>query len=658
MQPLIAEKMNLGYHKTMKRFLIILLLLAVAFPVFAMETDGKIFLKKGKQQLENKKYEDAIIHLSRASKDIPLLGDYALLWLSDAYHEIGNHKESLNAIRTLLNKYPDSPLEKKARLREMKEAEETSADNIRQLFESYTRDYKGDQEVKYLYAQWLKKNSYTDQAIKVFKELYIGAGPFSSMAYNELDTSDIRVDDLLRRASNLMNAMEYRTAESVLKTALTRDAGDMGTDIRKALGQSLFRQKRYSEAAELYRQVKDKYWEMRSRYRAGEKNAIESSIEELLCGDDKKLASILISVASDKRREGKKEEAITLFSKVKDSYATAGEDALWGIGWTHYLNGEYKKASDIFSKLYDKFSDTKYLYWKGRSIEADGEDASPIFQQLSQKRRDYYSTLSHSRGRNGNERSVWAGDKRRKKTMAPVHKVVLKKMDRIDTLLEIGLSKEASAELVYLSRNTNSLDDVVYICSKLQELGQYKYSVRLAVRVPYTQILLPFLYPLAHWDIVEKLSEKYHVDPLLILAIVREESRFDSDARSSAGALGLMQLMPKTAYRFDKKMKLGIRSSNDILDVKHNLNLGTFYISGLIREFSSYAPAIASYNAGEDIVKQWLQSGKYKSADEFIEDIPYQETRRYVKKVLTTFFEYKRIFSEGEENIDFPIEKL
>jgi soluble lytic murein transglycosylase len=635
-----------------------ILFIVIATPVYAMETDGKECLRKGKEQLENRKYKDAITNLSRAAKEMPLLGDYALLWLSDAYKETGNHQESLKAVHTLLNSYPYSPLEKKARLREIIESEETSEDNIQQLFESYTREFKSDQEVQYLYARWLKKNNKTDQAQKVFKKLYIGAGPFSGMSYNELDKSDISVDDLVNHASNLMNTMEYKSAESALRLALSKDPEDMRKDILKALGHSIFKQKRYSEAAEIYRQAKEKYWEMRSRYRAGEKETIESSIVDLLSGDDKKLASILIAVASDKRREGKKEEAINLFSKVKDSYSTAREDALWGIGWTHYMNREYKEASDIFTTLYNRYSDTKYLYWKGRSIEAEGEDASQIFQQLIEKRRDYYSMLSHSKNRSGIERSSITANKRINKTVTPVRKVILKRIDRVDTLLELGLSKEATEELIYLSKKTNSIDDVVYICSKLQELGQYKYSVRLAIRAPYAQELLPFLYPLAYWDIVEKLSGKYHIDPLLVLAIVREESRFDSEARSSAGALGLMQLMPKTAYRFDKKVKLGIHSSNDILHAKYNLNLGMFYISSLIREFGSYATAIASYNAGGDIVKKWIQTGKYKSADEFIEDIPYQETRRYVKKVLTTFFEYKRIFSQGEENIDIPIEKL
>ncbi len=92
--------------------------------------------------------------------------------------------------------------------------------------------------------------------------------------------------------------------------------------------------------------------------------------------------------------------------------------------------------------------------------------------------------------------------------------------------------------------------------------------------------------------------------------------------------------------------------------MRNNLNVGILYLGNLVREFGSYAPAIASYNAGEDIVKKWLKAGHYKSADEFIEDIPYLETRNYVKRVLTTFSEYRRLFSSDDVTTDIPIEKL
>lgn len=167
-----------------------------------------------------------------------------------------------------------------------------------------------------------------------------------------------------------------------------------------------------------------------------------------------------------------------------------------------------------------------------------------------------------------------------------------------------------------------------------------------------------FLYPRAYWTTVEGLAQRHDIDPLLVLAIVREESRFDADARSVAGALGLMQLMPKTAYRLDNKLGLGIDNTYEILNTKNNLHLGTYYLSSLVREFGSYTYAIAAYNAGEQIVNKWRKQRRYRSADEFIEDIPYEETRNYVKRVLTSLFEYKRISSAGDDAIEMSIEKL
>ena len=103
---------------------------------------------------------------------------------------------------------------------------------------------------------------------------------------------------------------------------------------------------------------------------------------------------------------------------------------------------------------------------------------------------------------------------------------------------------------------------------------------------------------------------------------------------------------------------MGIDNSQDILKVKNNLHVGIYYLSHLIKEFGSYTRAIAAYNAGEETVRKWLQKGNYKSPDEFIEDIPYSETRNYVKRVLSTFLAYKRISAAGEDMVEIPVGKL
>jgi soluble lytic murein transglycosylase len=643
----------------MKRLIIFFVFILIFSQItYAYESSGKEYLKKGRNFLEQKKYSEAIEFLTKAANEFTLLEDYALLWLSDALHESGEHEKSLATIRLLLKKYPDSSLGKKARIREIKEAEEISDNDVQKLFESYLKDYQNDSDIKYLYARWLKKNDNPGSAKKIFKDLYISGNSYSDIAFSELQPCDLTSEDLFKRSKNLMNNYDYKSAERTLRMALAKSEGILRRQILTELGHSLFKQKRYSEAAEIYNQTQDKYWELRSRYRAREKETVLSSVDEMLNAGDRRIVSVLVAVASDKRREGDFAGAIELFRKIIDKYPSEREEAIWGIGWTYFLSGEYKKSSEIFKELFDKYNDSKYLYWYARSIDMSGENASDKYKRLVENKKDFYSLIAGRRMNSSINLIKSSETIKIKKPVISSKDYLSKKLDRIECLLELGFQKEAASEMLYISRKTNSTDDIYYICTKLNEIGYYNHSVRLASKMPEIQKMMEFLYPLAHWEIVERFSDKYNLDPLLILAVVREESRFDSDARSPAGALGLMQLMPSTAFRFDKKLKIGIRNSHDILNVRNNLNIGIYYLSNLIKDFDSFAPAIASYNAGEDIVRKWLKEGRYKSADEFIEDIPYQETRNYVKKVLSSYFEYKRIFSSDDLMSGIPIEKL
>jgi soluble lytic murein transglycosylase len=650
----IAEKSDFGYDSLMKRFLVFIIVFVIScLPVHSDEIDGKTSLQKGKAQLEKKKFQDAILSLSQAEKEFQLLGDYALLWLSDAYHETGNHAESLKAVRKLLGKYPLSPLAKRARFAEIREAEEVSEDGVGTLYESYLKDFPDDSEIKFLYAGWLKKDGQKEKARAVFKDVYTDAGPFSEKAYGELTPSDITAEDLVKKASNLLKAADYRGAESDLRSAIKKDDGSLKNEILRSLGLSLFRQRKYLEAADVYKNLKDRYWEIRSLYRAGEKEKVDFAVNELSRGRDRRFGSILVALASDRRRDGDFKEALNMYRTVIDRYPSDREDALWGMGWTYLRSGENKKATGIFSKLYETYGDSKYLYWKARSLQKDGQDASELYQVLLGKEREFYTVMTYALHKESAGKS-WKFVKGVSVTPPKNIPRAQRKMDRIEALIELGLSKEALSELIYVSQDIDSVEDIPYLCSKFQELGNYRYSVRLASRAPYTEELQSYLYPRVHWDIVSRVSAQYGIDPLLVLSVIREESRFDPMARSTAGAFGLMQLMPATARRFDSRLK----SSQDIFGVENNIRIGVCYLNQLIKEFGSYTYAIAAYNAGEDIVRQWLKKGQYGSADQFIEDIPYDETRNYVKKVLTSFFEYKRMTATGDDAVEIPVGKL
>jgi soluble lytic murein transglycosylase len=656
----IAEIDCFGYDKAMRCLLCITIALFLCFPAYGEDPDGKAHLQKGREELQKGSYDDAIVSLTKAEKEFPVLGDYALVWLSDAFHETGDHKRALETIRTLLKNYPHSPLVKKSRSREIQEALEVSDENIQTLYESYVKDYPSDTEIKYHFARWLKKNGESEKAGTFFRDIYRTARTFSTMSLQELEASDIGAEDMLEHASNHIKLMNYKTAETVLRSALAKDNGNLKAVIIRELALSLFKQRKYREAAELYKQAGERYWEVRSLYRAGEKDALNNTLDELLAAGDKRIISILVSLAADRRRDGKSQDAITLYQAIMEKFPSEAEESLWGIGWTYFLTGEYRKASEIFSRLQSTYGDPKYLYWKTRSLELGGEDAFTGYTKTPAGGVDFYGVMLNIRAAGRHQQSQ---DRVKDGFIRPVSIVHAAstssgKFERIEHLLDFGFQNEALSEMAYVSKNTNSLDDMVYLCSKFQELGEYKSSIKLAGSLPNTDMTHNFLYPLAYKDSIDALSAQYSVDPFLVLSIAREESRFDYEARSPAGAIGLMQLMPGTAFSLDRTLNLGMRHPRDLTDVRKNLHFGIYYLSALIREFGAYPQAIAAYNAGEETVRKWLQKGNYKSADEFIEDIPYNETRNYVKRVLTTFFEYKRSYAKDPNLVGLNLGRM
>jgi soluble lytic murein transglycosylase len=134
------------------------------------------------------------------------------------------------------------------------------------------------------------------------------------------------------------------------------------------------------------------------------------------------------------------------------------------------------------------------------------------------------------------------------------------------------------------------------------------------------------------------------VDPYLVAAIIREESQYDWRAVSRVGAIGLMQVMPGTANNVAQRLGLSAVGRDDLFDQETNIRIGVHYVEQLLEQFSgNVAYTIASYNAGPMAVGNWIALHRGRSQDEFVELIPYLETRQYVKRVLRSYREYIRL---------------
>jgi soluble lytic murein transglycosylase-like protein len=155
--------------------------------------------------------------------------------------------------------------------------------------------------------------------------------------------------------------------------------------------------------------------------------------------------------------------------------------------------------------------------------------------------------------------------------------------------------------------------------------------------------VLTVIFPVAYWDLIRRHAATNNLDPYLVAALVAQESTFVADIKSSANAYGLMQLLPSTARQYSRKLKIRY-SSRLLTDPEANVRMGTMAFADSIRAFGDVHLALASYNAGERAVRRWIGERPGLDSEEFIDDIPYPETQNYVKRILGTADDYRRLY--------------
>ena len=152
-------------------------------------------------------------------------------------------------------------------------------------------------------------------------------------------------------------------------------------------------------------------------------------------------------------------------------------------------------------------------------------------------------------------------------------------------------------------------------------------------------------YPTGYVNTIRRHSDQ-HVDPYLVAGIIREESLYNPTALSPVGAMGLMQLMPKTADRLARQLGLGPVDREDLFEGDFNVRLGVAYVGELLRIYEgNRIQTVAAYNAGRDAVERWIAKFGHRAPDEFVELISYKETRRYVKRVITSYRIYLDLYA-------------
>src|SRR5207248_6491512 len=187
-----------------------------------------------------------------------------------------------------------------------------------------------------------------------------------------------------------------------------------------------------------------------------------------------------------------------------------------------------------------------------------------------------------------------------------------------------------------------------------QEAGRYDMAVEVLKRaVPnYFALDLPSLprsywealFPKPYWTDLKRYSSDNALDPYSVASLIRQESEFNPNAVSRANAVGLMQLLPNVGKGVAKQVRLRRYNSTQLFTPAVNLQLGTHYFREMVDKFGAFEYALAAYNAGSDRVDDWLGQGKYRDPQEFVESIPFTETREYVQAILRNANVYRQLY--------------
>jgi soluble lytic murein transglycosylase len=326
------------------------------------------------------------------------------------------------------------------------------------------------------------------------------------------------------------------------------------------------------------------------------------------------------------------QQALNYFGDAADSPWKA-RAALWLGNWQ-----AAKQA--ILELKTEELHSIRWQYWLGRSLAELGEqDAAQQILLPVAKERDYYGFLAADRL----ARPYQMNHKPIQFTEAEM--TALKSLPAVQRLHEfflLDMKLEARREAYALKQSlpTKSLQLLAILTDKW---GWHNQTIALLGKAKYWDAL-DLRFPVLFDNEVEKASKSNQLDPSWLFAVARQESAFNSQARSHVGAMGLMQLMPQTGKLIAKLINRPLRHTRELYQPDRNISLGSAYLKRMYDENQrNPVLATAAYNAGPSRVNQWLPEGQL-DADIWIENIPFNETRSYVRSVMSyaAIFDYQR----------------
>jgi len=618
---------------------------------------------------------------------IEAIDDYIVFFQAEALFKGSRFVEAASAFDFVLKAYPETALRESASFKKGLALHKAGSHGeavaaLGRSLSEWPRS-KFTAEANFLLAKSYIAEGFDEEAALPLKNVWAGypSSPFAAEAekilssfaaggYAEAAFSD---QDRFRRAENHFHSADYGRAIVGYSGLLTKP--EFADRARFRTFVAFARLKRYKESERAIREylslkkpareAEALYWLAFVSMRLGrEEGALEA--EKLLRARYRKSderSSVLLMMA--RMKEGKdKTGAHRAYRALIDEFpgTKASEEAFWNIAWGEYASGDMDGAYEGFSRYLESNPKgahaSQFMYWKARSAEKLGrvEEAAALYGRVCDKSpRSFYCLLSGLRApaEARPDASSDAPQEASAGTAGAGRESAFKGEARFlaaKELLSLGLLEQASVEIDLLARGRK------WETAVFAELAGLFYGAKdfyRAFRIYRSHLLgsgdFTYLgYPV---ELVETVAEKAvegSADPFLVAAVMREESHFNPGALSPVGALGLMQIMPSTGSQIARDLGEGFAKKN-LLDPGTSMRYGGWYLGQILKRFDGDAVlAVAGYNAGPNAAARWAASLPAET-DEFVESIPYDETRGYVKRVISSYAEFLKL---GKQDLE------
>ncbi|MFN7980161.1 MAG: transglycosylase SLT domain-containing protein [Vicinamibacterales bacterium] len=500
-----------------------------------------------------------------------------------------------------------------------------------------------------------------DESGRVLARLDTGSVPFPE-----------QIDKLRARAAALYAARRWAAARAAYLDVSTVTTGDVRDGALVRVAGCDVQAKQYRAAVDRLRPLvasgahqAEAQWQYGLAIRGqGDENGYVQSVRALVAAQPQSpyTEEALNALAVWYVLEDDDAQAAGVFGELVQRFPQGryAERAAWKAGWWAYRQKQDASAIGYFEIGAKNFPRSDYrpawLYWSGRAKQRAGDAAGARarFQLVAADyKNSYYGRLALGQlGGPDTPVPPTIAEAAGARSAPPATE------RQIGLLMGLGLNDLALNELQFARRVYGETPALMATTALAQyRAGRLRPGIN-AMKRAYPQWMaaggeslppdvLRLIFPVDYFQQLEGSAKRRGLDPYVIVALAAQESTFDAGISSSAGAIGLMQIMPATGRALARKVGVKPFTTRRLTDPEVNMTLGTQYFADLMEQFGHAAYALAGYNAGGHRVVRWKSERGELPIDEWIDDIPFPETQNYVKRILGTAEDYRRLYGGG-----------